>query len=235
VDTLDGHTILRHTGGMVAFASSIHVDLDSGVAAFASINAMQGYRPIAVTEYAVRLMRAQEESKSLPAPPAVADAQEVDSAAEFAGSYSSTDGRKLVFAAQGKRLALVAEGKTIPLQHRGESDEKARPPVIEVSFGPDWYVNAAYNGPREFHPPADFAALAGRYRSDSPWGGDAQAYILKDRLMLEGQPLVRIGAGLFRAGDEAWQPDTVEFHHIAEGKARLLKATGLDFWRVEVD
>ena len=45
VDTLEGHTILRHTGGMVAFASSIHVDLDGGVAAFASINAMQGYGP----------------------------------------------------------------------------------------------------------------------------------------------------------------------------------------------
>ena len=54
VDTLDGHKILRHTGGMVVFASSIHVDLDGGVAAFASINAMQGYRPTAVTEYAVR-------------------------------------------------------------------------------------------------------------------------------------------------------------------------------------
>jgi CubicO group peptidase (beta-lactamase class C family) len=42
VDTLDGHKILRHTGGMVSFASSIHVDLDGGVACFASINAMQG-------------------------------------------------------------------------------------------------------------------------------------------------------------------------------------------------
>ena len=59
VDTLDGHKILRHTGGMIAFASSIHVDLDGGVAAFASINAMQGYRPTAVTEYAARLLRAE--------------------------------------------------------------------------------------------------------------------------------------------------------------------------------
>ncbi|HEY2860237.1 MAG TPA: serine hydrolase domain-containing protein, partial [Terracidiphilus sp.] len=50
VDTLEGHKILRHTGGMVAFASSMHIDLDAGVAAFASINAMQGYRPTAVTE-----------------------------------------------------------------------------------------------------------------------------------------------------------------------------------------
>jgi len=44
VDRLDGHTILRHTGGMASFMSSLTVDLDSGVAAFASINAMLGYR-----------------------------------------------------------------------------------------------------------------------------------------------------------------------------------------------
>jgi hypothetical protein len=40
IDTLNGRKILRHIGGMVAFASSMHVDLDGGVAAFASINAM---------------------------------------------------------------------------------------------------------------------------------------------------------------------------------------------------
>ena len=67
VDVLDGHKILRHTGGMNCFASSIHVDLDGGVAAFASINAMQGYRPTAVTQYAVQLLRAKREAKPLPA------------------------------------------------------------------------------------------------------------------------------------------------------------------------
>ena len=37
VDHLDGHLILRHTGGMASFMSSITVDLDSGMGAFASI------------------------------------------------------------------------------------------------------------------------------------------------------------------------------------------------------
>src|SRR5262249_43479229 len=54
VDTLDGHKILRHTGGMISFASAIHVDLDEGVGAFASINAMQGYRPNPVAQFAIR-------------------------------------------------------------------------------------------------------------------------------------------------------------------------------------
>jgi CubicO group peptidase (beta-lactamase class C family) len=271
VDTLDGHKILRHTGGMVSFASSIHVDLDGGVAAFASINAMQGYRPIAVTEYAVRLLRGDRESKPLPAPPPLANPLDLDNAADYAGTFTATDGRELVFTAEGKRLSLVDGGDSIPLQHRsGDSfittvagrfaahafqfrrktepekpggqpaaappDANApQPPVVEVSYGPDWYANAAYSGPQSFPVAADYAAFTGRYRSDSPWGGDNRVYVLKGRLFMAGTVLTRIGGGLFRVGAEPWMPDTVEFLHVYEGKARLLKYAGLDFWRVEVD
>ena len=65
VDKLQDHTILRHTGGMVSFASALQVDIDEGVGAFASINAMQGYRPNPVDQYAIQLMRAQREGKPL--------------------------------------------------------------------------------------------------------------------------------------------------------------------------
>lgn len=119
VDTLDGHKILRHTGGMVAFASSIHVDLDGGVAAFASINAMQGYRPTAVTEYAVRLLRADRENKPLPPAPALKDPREVDNAVDYAGTFATPDGHTVTFDAQGKTLMLKLGGKAIPLQHTG--------------------------------------------------------------------------------------------------------------------
>jgi D-alanyl-D-alanine carboxypeptidase len=275
VDTLDGHKILRHTGGMVAFASSIHVDLDGGVAAFASINAMQGYRPTAVTEYAVRLLRAERESKPLPAKPVIPDPLDVDNASDYAGTFTAADGRKLVFAAEGKRLSLVDGGQTILLQSKGgdsfistvpgrfssymiefgrkrneavpaakqggsaaskdEADGKPQLPVVEVSYGADWYVNESFAGARSFNVPEDFAAFAGHFRSDSAWGGDARAYILKGRLMLEGERLARIGGALFRVGDEAWMPDTAEFLHVFQGKARLLKLGGMDYWRVEVE
>ncbi len=45
VDHLDGNAVVRHTGGMLSFASSIIVDLDAGVGAFASVNAMQATGP----------------------------------------------------------------------------------------------------------------------------------------------------------------------------------------------
>jgi hypothetical protein len=249
---------------MVAFASSIHVDLDGGVAAFASINAMQGYRPIAVTEYAVRLLRADHESKPLPAPPALADPLNADNAADYAGTFTAADGRKLQFTADGKHLSLVEGSQTTLLQHVGgdffistvpgaramhtfifgrkeaalepaANAAKPQPPVIEVSYGSDWFVNASYAGPSSFPVPADYESFAGRYRSASPWGGDAFVYILKGQLVLEGEPLTRIGAAQFRPSGESWLPETAEFHRVFEGKAQLLKFAGMDFSRVEVD
>ena len=121
VDVLDGHKILRHTGGMNCFASSIHVDLDGGVAAFASINAMQGYRPTPVTEYAVQLLRAKKEANSLPAAVALSDATVVNNAGEYSGVFRSGDGKELFFKAEGTRLLLVHAGEEILLQ-RGQGD-----------------------------------------------------------------------------------------------------------------
>jgi hypothetical protein len=35
-------------------------------------------------------------------------------------------------------------------------------------------------------------------------------------------------------GEDAWSPDTAEFLTIVDGKARLLRVIGEDFWRIEV-
>src|SRR5215831_20742775 len=78
VDSLDEHTILRHTGGMVSFASALQVDIDEGVGAFASINAMQGYRPNPVAQHAIQLMRAVRARKTLPAPPPLKSATDAE-------------------------------------------------------------------------------------------------------------------------------------------------------------
>ena len=262
VDTLDGHKILRHTGGMVAFASSIHIDLDGGVACFASINAMQGYRPIAVTEYAVRLLRAERESKPLPAPPSVADARDVENAQDYAGVFTSADGRKLTFAAPGKRVALMDGQNPIVLQHRGgdrfistsqdafakypivfgrktrqagiEGGTKEKEPVVEVSYGPDWYTTVAYDGPRNFSVPEESDLYTGHYYSDSVWGGDADVYVLKGRLHVDGNLLTALGNHVFRIGDEEWNPDVAVFYQLFQGKAQRLRIAGLDFVRVDV-
>ena len=268
VDVLDGHKILRHTGGMNCFASSMHIDLDGGVAAFASINAMQGYRPIAVTQYAVQLLRAERAAKPLPAAEPLADPTDIDNASEYAGTYLAVGGKELVFKADGRRLLLMHGDQPVVLQ-RGEGDsfvstaqavfsdyslifgrDQARaktgkpadsdpsgpppipPLVIEVGYGPEWYINGAYHGNRQFPAVPQYSVLLGHYRSDG--GDDTRVFLRKGRLWLGDAPLTEIGSSLFRVGEDSWSPDTAEFLSIVDGKARLMRVTGEDCWRIEI-
>jgi D-alanyl-D-alanine carboxypeptidase len=261
VDTLDGHKILRHTGGMNCFASSIHVDVDGGVAAFASINAMQGYRPTAVTQYAVKLLRAQREEKPLPSE-ALNDPTLVDNPHDYVGVYRNSGGKELVFKPDGNRLLLASDRQAVVLQRtqgdsfistvqgifsdysvvfgrdqassKGTEAAPAPPsPVVEVGYGPDWYVNTAYRGEREFKTPPEYAALTGRYRSDS--GDEVRVFVRKGQLFAGDTQLTEIGPSLFRMGEDAWAPDTAHFLTVVEGRARLLRVIDEDCWRIEVD
>ena len=255
VDVVDGHKTLVHTGGMSCFASSIHVDLDGGYAAFASINAMQGYRPTAITKYAVQLLRS-EKAKPLPAAPLLNDPNEIEDAHDYAGVFRSAEGRELTFKTDGKRLLLMHGNEEIVLQrsagdtflstrqdlfadyslmfgrNKPVAGALAPPLVVEVSYGPDWYLNGAYLGERDFPVPPEFVPLIGRYRSQD--GDDARVFVRKGELWLGDAPLAAIGASLFRVGDEEWSPDTVEFLTIADGHARLVRVIDENCWRLEV-
>jgi CubicO group peptidase (beta-lactamase class C family) len=249
VDRLDGHLILRHTGGMASFMSSITVDLDGGVGAFASINAMLGYRPVPVTQFAVQLMNAEKQGQSGPAAPDLDDPREVKNASDFAGVFETPSGRKLQVLADGSALSIVVGDKRIPLERLGENsflaDEyswrrfplvfgRGSGKVVELSHGPDWYVNANYAGPRTFPAPPVYEAFVGHYRSDSPWFRSTRIVLRKGRLWADGtSPLEPIGQTLFRLGGDAFSPDVAEFLQVANGKALLLKINGSDRWRVE--
>jgi len=250
VDELHGHTILRHTGGMVSFMSAMHVDLDAGVAAFASINAQQGYRPNPVTQYAVQRMRAEAEQKTAPEPPVLPAEFDVPDAAGYAGTYESPEGERLEVTAKEQRLSMTIAGRTFPLAPSGEgflaSDAAFRKfpfvfgrnttdpkSVIEVAYGPRWYFNARYTGAKQFSTPPEYAAFAGQYRADSVWVGTVEVVLRKGALWLDGvTPLEPFGNGLFRVGTEP-SPETAHFLSLANGKARLLKLSGIDLWRIE--
>jgi len=245
VDKLDGHTILRHTGGMTSFASSIHVDLDSGVAAFASINAMQGYRPVPVTQFAVQLMNGKP-----PVPPALPSADITD-AADYVGIYTAGNGKRVEVMAESGRLAIHNGLAAIPLEQTGGDTflssapgwehfpilfGRAQGKVVELAYGPDWYTNARYQGTRSDPEPPELLPFTGFYQSDSSWSGSVRIVLRKGSLWADGAtPLQPIGSALFRLGDDTWGPDTAEFHYVVEGKAQLLKVNGADYWRVAMD
>ncbi len=250
VDHLDGHVILRHTGGMASFMSSITVDLESGVGSFASINAGLGYRPVPVTQFAVQLMNAEKQSKPAPAPPDIPDPGVVKNASDYEGTFENPAGGKLRIAADGSALFLMSGDQKIAMEQRGRDiflaneyswlcfplvfGRNSAKKVVELSHGADWYVNGSYDGPRAFPKLSQHESFVGHYRSDSPWLRSTRIVVRKGKLWINGTaPLEPIGEALFRLGGDPFSPDVVEFLHVVNGKALLLKINGGDQWRVE--
>jgi len=256
VDTLDGHTILRHTGGMVSFVSALQVDIDEGVGAFASINAMQGYRPNPVVQYALQLMCAHRHGNPLPAAPPPSPPSKVEKAGDYAGAYQSEDGRELEFVAEGQKLFLLHQGTRVSLETAGgdsfnvphpaferfqlifgRADAKdPKSAVVEVGWGNDWYTNSKYLGPKKFDYPKEWESYLGHYRNENPWIGSTRIILRKGKLMADGLvPLDAGEGGIFHLRDEPNSPEWIRFGSIVNGRAMRLKFSGEDMWRVMTD
>ncbi len=254
VDRIDGHRRLRHTGGMVSFASALEVDLDSGVGVFASINAMQDYRPRPVAEYALRLMRACREGAALSDMPARNPWWRVAAAADYANRYAGAGGRSLTVVAEGDRLFLVHQGSRLPLEPAQEPDDAFIVPhpefahyalmfgragndgkgaVVEAGWGEDWYAAPGYGGPREFKVPAEWQRYVGHYRNEDPWVGSNRIVVRKGKLWLNGVvPLEPAADGRFYLRDEPASPEWVGFSDFAGGRAMRMRLSGADLARV---
>jgi CubicO group peptidase (beta-lactamase class C family) len=257
LDTLDGHRTLRHTGGTNSYMTAVQVDLDSGFAVFASINAQLGYRPNPVAEYGVRLMRADQEGKPLPQAPEVFDPMVIKGASNYVGSHHSPERETIEIVAQGERLFWNAGGRALPIQMtasggmmiadpafdrfpivfgRESKDEKSA--VVELGHGAAWYANERYKGPKTFSYPEAWNALVGTYHNDDPWVGTTRMLIRKGKLWMDGilELLPEQGsATVFGPGDPEWSPERAEFLFVVGGKARLLRFQGAEMWRVDVE
>jgi D-alanyl-D-alanine carboxypeptidase len=250
VSDKDGHTLLRHTGGMVAFSSAMYADTTAGLAAFASVNASLygAYRPVAVTRYALELLNAALKDKELPAPPPPPPATDkITSAADYAGTFSTSDGSKLVLTSQGDKLLLQHSGAAIVLEQAapdlffvkhpdwdlfllGFSREQGK--VVEAFHGARWWTNERYSGPKTFKYPAEWDAYAGHFHSDSPWYESTRLVVRKGQLLVEGlQPLEAIEPRVFRVGGQSIDVDRVVFDNIVEGRAMRASYSGIEFFR----
>jgi CubicO group peptidase (beta-lactamase class C family) len=251
-DTLDGRKIVRHTGGMVSFASSMVVDLETGVCAFSSINAMQGYRPSPVMNYALQLMAASVAGKALPPLPPVDSATSIPKAREYASIYKNGQ-RSLDILAVGDSLFLTHQGARVQLESAGEPDHflvlhrdfdryqlvfgrktagDEKSPVVEASWGPDWYTTSAYSGPQEFDHPKEWQQYAGHYRNESPWFGSVRIVLRKGQLLIDGVIPLEQQGDYFYLRDEADNPEWIRFGEIVNGRCMRIKFSGSDFWRV---
>jgi len=243
----EGRTIARHTGGMVAFSSAMQVDLTNGFGAFASVNAnLQGYRPNVVARYALDLLAAAAKGAPLPDPPP-APKFDARQAQEYAGTYTTPHGEKLVISMEGDRLMLAAGDRVVPLARTGAPDSfvpehpevglytvefrrNKEKQVEEVFYGPNWFVHPRYSGPKTFEYPKEWEAFPGQYRNESPWWGNARVFLRKGKLWLFDEPLEALDDGTFRVGGE-FSPERVQFDALANGRAMRMNLSGVDLYR----
>lgn len=250
VDKLDGHVRLRHTGGMVSFMSAIHLDLDAKLGAFASINAQLGYRPNPVAQLALQLLRSESEHGKAPPIPEFDAVAKVEAPESYSAVYTSSSGRSVEIKNVSDRLELIADGRKIPLQQSEDGSfiaaqpgfdlfpivferaDAAKPPIIAMSYGPDWFARTGYQGQVHLEPSAALAKYAGEYYSENPWYGTIRVVQRQRQLWMGTDPLIPIGDHLFRVGAEPSSPMVAEFAALIHDKPNLLWVDGVQFRRV---
>ncbi|HLE61492.1 MAG TPA: serine hydrolase domain-containing protein [Pyrinomonadaceae bacterium] len=248
ISKINEHTLLRHTGGMVAFSSAMYADLTEGLGAFASVNARLwgGYRPVAVTRYALDLLSAVRRNSELPpSPKPLPPPDRIPNASDYTGTFSSPEGKKLVLVAEGERLLLEHRGNRIVLEPAAKDRfivkhpdfemfllgfEREKEQVVAAFHGANWWANENYAGPKTFTYPKEWDSYVGHYRADSPWYGSARVVIRKGRLVIDGdQPLTEISSGEFQPeGDDV---ERIRFDTIVTGRAFHANYSGIDFYR----
>jgi hypothetical protein len=228
----------------------MYADITEGLAAFASVNARLagGYRPVAVTKYALELLSAAVRAQELPPHPApLPSPATIKNAADYAGTYTSPDGKKLVLTSSGEQLILRHGGAEIVLEQASRDRFLVKHPdldmfaltfgrdkdkVVEAFHGADWWMGQAYSGPKSFEYPKDWDAYAGHFRSDSPWYGSMRLVIRKGQLMIDGeQPLVPVESNIFRPAGDGSDADRLVFDMVVQGQATRLNFSGIEFFR----
>jgi D-alanyl-D-alanine carboxypeptidase len=247
---VNGRQLLHHTGGMMAFSSSIHVDPQAGVGAFASTNARIGsYRPRDVTAYACELMLAARQGTPAPAPPKIHYDDRIEKAADYAGRYETSGGEAIVLTAEGETLRLTdpKDGRAVTLRAQGDDAFLVPLPRFERALlvfqreggkpvSAWWNSTLFARDPARRTPPPtppDLAALAGLYVNNDPWADSFQVVARPDGLWLDGtEPLVALPDGAYRVGKEVWGCERVRFEAPLDGRPQRLIFSGLDHMRM---
>jgi D-alanyl-D-alanine carboxypeptidase len=247
---VDGHNYIGHAGGMVGYSSKLQGDLDDGLGVIALVNFPGG--PGGIPDYALKLLRAVYEGHDLPPLPDEDPPERVTNAADYAGTYTSPEGKKLSVAAENERLFLLRDGQKTPLEPYGKESflvalpdfalfplhfHREKGKVTELSYGADWYAGESYSGSRKFDVPAQWSGYPGHYRANHAWFNNFRIVIRKDKLLLispEGSEwlLTPDGHGGFCAGEEG-EPtrEQISFDTPVHGKTLRCVLSGLSYYR----
>jgi len=247
IQPVDGVPCLHHTGGMMAFSSSFHVDAAAGVAAFASVNARnEGYRPRQTTAYAIRLMRAVRAGAPLPAPPDPLDPYRIKDPSPLLGTFRS-EAFAFVLASDSAGATIEAFGVTARVVPRGADRLITDHPRL-ADFGFDaaresgrvvgyWHGDTLFGrdaAPPPAPPPERLAALAGAYLNRDPWVGGATILARGDHLWADGLGRLVERGDWWSVEKDAGGVERLRFEAMLNGRAQRLNVSGDDLWRVSV-
>jgi len=253
----DGHAYIEHGGGMVGYYSYMLADMDDGLGVVVLMNGPGGQCDEEIAMFALKLLRAALHDEGLPPVPPI-DPAKVENAAEYAGTYrvcpehsGRADARVLSLVAEGERLMLRYRDERIGLEQRGPDRFYVDHPefalvllrfgrekgeVVETFHGPDWYTNERYTGPTTFDYPQEWDAYPGHYCSHNPWLSNFRVVLRKGTLALvepsgHEEPLVPLGGGVFRVGEDDRSPERIRFDSILNGRALHANLSCGDYYR----
>lgn len=243
---VDGRKYLHHTGGMVSFCSALHVDVEGGVAAFASTNVHYSlnYRPNRVSTYACELLRAAREGLAPPTPKPFRATLEKPQ--QYAGRFVAEDGDAFDIVAGKDEITLKRAGRESRMQSAAGPLFATTDPdfaVTGVVFDVDKELAVrAWVGEKEYlrdptagylpPAPAQLQALAGRYDNDDRWAGPLYVYARDGRLFIGNvEELHPLRDGTWRLGDEDWSPERIAFSGYVNGRPEQLLFSGTPFTR----
>jgi CubicO group peptidase (beta-lactamase class C family) len=242
-----GRRYLHHTGGMVSFSSSFHVDSANGIGSFASANlsAFPEYRPRKVTLFAVQAIAAAEAGQPLSDPPSLDTSvkQPGDYVGRYSGSSRSFEIRSapaLTIVSNGREASLELAGDDLfvtghpDFRDFGLKFDRSANAVTGAFWGPDTFVR---DGSARKIPPSDpaLARYAGRYINDSPWWPPIVVVERGGKLWLgTDTALAPLGKNLWRVGDDSWTPERASFANMMNGKPQTFIYSGVEFARQDV-
>jgi CubicO group peptidase (beta-lactamase class C family) len=242
-----GRAYLHHTGGMISFSSSFHVDVASGVGAFASstISAFAEYRPRLLTRFAVDALTNALSGRAPPAAPSLQ--AQLGNPASYVGRYSGPAGAFEI--AIGTPLKIIANGQSASLEPIADEIfrtahpsfrnfslmfERSAGAVVRAFFGPDAYLRAGVVGSIPRSDPA-LAKLAGRYISDNPWFVAAPVVERGGKLWIGTEtPMTPMGDNLWRVGRQAWSPERGQFANMIDGRPQTFVFSGVRYARHDI-
>jgi D-alanyl-D-alanine carboxypeptidase len=242
-----GRSYLHHTGGMLSFSSSFHVDVASGVGAFASstISAFADFRPRLLTRFAVDALTNALSGKPLPPPPPLQDQLAGPSA--YLGRYSGPAGAFELQA--GGPLTIVSGDQSAVLQPWDAHTFRTTHPrfrqfalMFERKAGA---ITAAHWGSATFvrggtaydAPPSDGALgrLGGRFINDNPWYPPTTIVERGSRLWIGTEvPMTRLADNFWRVGEESWSPERASFADFIDGRPQTFVFSGVKYLRHDV-